>query len=162
MSLLNPLQEFIRAVSEGFSVVIQPDLITDTHGVSLAALSYVENNAMIMDLFESVKNIDDLRQDVLFVRIRRVLVVQDEERENHFYSIDYWDFLTGPRNSCYDKRSGSERSGLPRATSFELEKRTGCLFQKPSAFSASSSRQKTIQGIKILSFRSQICLFWPD
>ena len=69
-----------------------------------------------------------LRLRILFVKIRGIFVIWDEGREIHFYSIDDRDFLAGPRNSCHSKRRGSEGNNTPRATSSEVEKRTGCLF----------------------------------
>jgi hypothetical protein len=96
--------------------------------VSLPSLFLIEDNANILNTVQSVKTIDDLRLGTLFVKIRKVLVAQDEGRKDHFYLIDHRGFLTGPRNSCYDRGSGSERNGLPIATSFGVEKRTECLF----------------------------------
>ena len=69
-----------------------------------------------------------LRLRILFVKIRGILVIWDEGREIHFYSIDHRDFLAGPRNSYHDKRRGSEGNNTPRATSSEVEKRTGRFF----------------------------------
>ena len=68
-----------------------------------------------------------LRLRILFVKIREILVVQDEGNKNYFYPIDHLDFLTGPRNSYHDKRRRSKGNDTRRPTSSEVEKRTECL-----------------------------------
>ena len=72
MSLVNPLQEFTRTVSKGFSLVVQPDFIANAHGFLPSSLFSVQDNATIMNPLESVKNLNDLRRDVLFVKIVEV------------------------------------------------------------------------------------------
>jgi len=52
-------------------------------------------------------------------------VVQEEWKENHFYPIDYWDFLTGLRNSCYSRERETERNDTPRESFLDIEIRAG-------------------------------------
>jgi hypothetical protein len=110
--------------------------------VSLRPLFLIEDNGNILDAVKSVKALDGLRPSMLFVKIREVLVVQDEGKENRIYPIDGWVFLAVPRNSCCDKGRGSEGNSPSQTTGSEMEKRTRRLFYESPAFSSSSSRQK--------------------
>jgi hypothetical protein len=55
---------------------------------------------------ESVKEFGGLRPDILFVKIRGVVVAQGEKAEIHFFPFDDLGFHAGPRGSRCRGRGG--------------------------------------------------------